>query len=126
MSKIIGWDSWDTWCLCGTRATGLAALSGWPVGSLRLRCQICAECLELGRKEAGVAPWEGFESEIENAVEFAERDAHVEADFGGGEAVATGFLHDGEVEPADGVKEKRLSSTPGSHLASKQEGAIPR
>ena len=69
-------------------------------------CRIAAESLELGGEKAGIAPREGFEAEIEDPVEFVERDAHVEADFGGGEAVAAGFLHDGkaiEVKPADGV-----------------------
>jgi len=59
-------------------------------------CWAFNESLQLGRKEASVAPREGFEAEIEDPVEFVERDAHVEADFGGGEAVAAGFLHEWE------------------------------
>jgi len=61
--------------------------------------------LVIRREVAGVAPGEGFEAEVEDAVEFVERDAHVEAGFGGGEAIAAGLLHDGEsveIEPADG------------------------
>ena len=58
----------------------------------------------LGGEVARVAPREGFEAEVEDAVEFVEGDAHVEAGFGGGEAIASGLLHDGEgieIEPAD-------------------------
>ena len=53
----------------------------------------------------GVAPGEIFETEIQDPVEFIEGDAHVEAGFSGGEAVASGLLHDRkgvEVEPANG------------------------
>jgi hypothetical protein len=56
-------------------------------------------------KITGVAPGERFETEVEDAVEFVEGDAHVKTGFGGGEAIATGLLHDGqgfEIEPADG------------------------
>ncbi len=64
--------------------------------------------MESVRKVAGVAPGERGEAEVEEAVEFVEGDAHVEADFGGGEASAAGGLHDGEgveVEPADRLVE---------------------
>jgi len=47
---------------------------------------------------------EGLEAEVEDAVEFVEGDAHVETEFGGGDAVTAGLLHDGqavEVEPTD-------------------------
>ncbi len=63
-----------------------------------------AERGEICWDKAGVAPRERREAEVEDAVEFIERDAHVETDFGGGEASAAGGLHDGEgveVEPAD-------------------------
>ena len=48
----------------------------------------------FGGEEAGVAPGEGPEAEVEDAVEFVEGDAHVEPGFGGGEAIAAGLLHD--------------------------------
>ena len=51
---------------------------------------------ESGGEVAGVAPVQGFEAEVQNAVEFVEGDAHVETGFGGGQAVAAGLLHDGE------------------------------
>ena len=44
----------------------------------------------FGGEEAGVAPGEGPEAEVEDAVEFVEGDAHVEAGAGGGEALAAG------------------------------------
>ena len=51
------------------------------------------------------------ETEVEHAVEVVEGDAHVEAGFGGGEAIATRLLHDGqaiELEPSDGLRIKGL------------------
>jgi hypothetical protein len=62
---------------------------------------------ERGGEVAGVAPREGFEAEVEDAVKFVERDAHIEAGFGGGEPGAPGGLHEGEaieIEPADGIR----------------------
>ncbi len=61
--------------------------------------------LVFGGEGAGVAPGLRFEAEVEDAIEFVERDAHVEAGFGGDEAGAAGGLHDGqafEIEPAGG------------------------
>ncbi len=55
---------------------------------------------------ADVAPGERGEAEVENAVEVIEGDAHVKANFGGEEAFAEGFLHDGEgfeVEPTSDI-----------------------
>ena len=54
---------------------------------------------------ADIAPGLGLEAQVENAVKFVEGDAHFEAGPGGGEAIATGLLHDGqgvEIEPANG------------------------
>src|ERR1041385_7186761 len=65
-----------------------------------------ADVLELGGEVTFVAVGEGREAEVVHAVEFVEGDAHVETDFGGGQAIATGLLHDGEaveIEPADGA-----------------------
>src|SRR6266404_1608974 len=62
---------------------------------------------EFGGEIAGVAPGEGFETEIEEPVQLVERYAHVETGFGGDEAAAAGLLHDGNalgVEPADGFR----------------------
>ena len=59
----------------------------------------------LGGEVAGVAPGEGLEAKVEDAVEFVKGDAHVEAGFGGGEAIAACLLHDGEgvkIKPAEG------------------------
>jgi len=63
-----------------------------------------ASGLERGGEITGIAPWEGFETEIEHAVEFVEGDAHIEADFGRGEPGTSGGFHDGDavdIEPAD-------------------------
>src|ERR1041385_6666284 len=63
-----------------------------------------ADGLEGGGDVADVAPGEGFDAEIKEAVEFVERDAELEGDPGGGQASAAGLLHNGqavEVEPAD-------------------------
>ncbi len=45
------------------------------------------EGLIFAREIRDVAPGEGFEAEVEDAVEFVEGDAHIEADLGGGETV---------------------------------------
>jgi len=61
--------------------------------------------LEVGGEIAGVAPGQRGEAEVQDAVEFVEGQAHVEAGFGGGEAAAAGGLHDGEaieIEPTGG------------------------
>src|ERR1041385_198171 len=63
-----------------------------------------ADGLEGGGDVADVAPGEGFDAEIKEAVEFVERDAELEGDPGSGQASAAGLLPDGqavEVEPAD-------------------------
>ena len=70
-----------------------------------------ADGLKGGGEETGVAPRERGEAEVEDAVEFVDGDAHVEAGFGGGEAGATGVLHDRErieVKPPDGLGINRL------------------
>src|SRR5882672_6550068 len=63
-----------------------------------------SDLLQLGGKKTGVSPRQGFETEIESAVEFVERDAHIEAGFGSGEPRPARGFHDRdtvEVEPAD-------------------------
>ncbi len=61
---------------------------------------------KVAGQEAGVTPRERFETEVEDAVEFVEGDAHVEAGFGGGETSPARGLHDGEgveVEPTHDI-----------------------
>src|SRR5690349_7631632 len=54
-----------------------------------------------------VSPRQGFEAEIQHAVEFVKRDAHLETGSRGSQAIAPGFLQNGqavEVEPAAGYR----------------------
>ena len=65
--------------------------------------------------EAGVAPRQGREAEIKDAVQLVEGDAHVEAGFGGGKPSPTGGLHAGEavdVKPADGGRVDGVDDDP--------------
>src|ERR1043166_2735760 len=48
---------------------------------------------KIGGEVAGVAPGEGFEAEIKDAVEFVEGDAHVETSFSCRPPCAAGGLH---------------------------------
>jgi hypothetical protein len=56
----------------------------------------------FGGEVASVAPRLRFKAEVEDAIEFVEGDAHIEAGLGGDEAGAASGLHDGqafEIEP---------------------------
>ena len=79
--------------------------------------------MKAGRKIRSVAVRQRGEAEIEDAVEFVERDPHVEAGFCSGETAATGLLHDGkavEIEPADRI---RVDSANGFLLFGFEPGA---
>jgi hypothetical protein len=95
------------WFRSYCRAGKMSELGRWHwSGRVEPGVPYLRQVLQLGWKEASVAPWEGFEAEIEKPIEFVERNTHVKANLGGGQAVAAGFLHDGEtveVKPADGV-----------------------
>ena len=71
-----------------------------------------ADGLEVCWHVTGIAVRERLEAEVEDAVEFVEGDAHVEAELGGGDAVAAGLLHERkafEVEPASSIFDFRFS-----------------
>ena len=62
--------------------------------------------MQIRAQIAIVSPGQCFEPEIKDTVQLVEGNAHVEAGFGGGQAGATGVLHDRkavDVEPACGV-----------------------
>ena len=87
---------------------------------MRRRAGDCAAYLVEGCREVGdVAVGQGFEAEVEDAVELVEGNAHVEAGFGGGKAIAAGLLHDGEgieVEPAGEMVEGWRLVVRGHHI----------
>src|SRR5437762_2372503 len=43
---------------------------------------------EFGGKKTSAAPGEGFEAEIEDAVEFVKGDSHIKTGFGSGQPIA--------------------------------------
>src|SRR5437899_8253670 len=65
-----------------------------------------ADGVQVGFQVAGVAPGKGLEAKIEGAVQFVERDAHIEAGLNCSQATTPGLLHDWQavdVEPTNCV-----------------------
>src|ERR1051325_1400450 len=80
----------------GRDAPGTGRRDARPTARRRdARATAVADGLKGGGDVADVAPGEGFDAEIEEAVEFVERDAELEGDPGGGQASAAGLLPNG-------------------------------